>query len=51
MIPKKYYVPLFVLITGIIGVYVTGSSGDRYLANVVLGVGLMVVAHLDDYDD
>ena len=51
MIHRRYYVPLFVLITGLIGVYVTGSPAERYLANVVLGVGLVVMAHFDDYDD
>ena len=48
MIPKKYYIPLFVLIVGMLGVYMTGTPAERYLVNVVLGVGLMVVAYLGD---
>ena len=51
MIPKKYIVPVGVLTVGLVGVWSTWDFKMISLANVVLGVGLVIVAHFDESVD
>lgn len=48
MIPKRYYGPLASVIIGLVGVFLTGTMGDRYLAVEIFGVGLVIIAYFDD---
>ena len=48
MIPKRYFVPLGMLIFGLFGVFLTGRLVDMYLSLVVLGTGLTIIAYFDD---
>ncbi len=45
MIPTKYYLPLSLLIVGVVGVNVTGTTAEKYLAIEILGACAVIMMY------